>query len=105
MDLFWTPPNLHDDAERVELCICGPAKTNELLFGLINEINQGVDSYEADEDEIIVVYDSVEKANAVLHKLYEKLSGLYPDLIGDPEGPELDNDVLHFKGSEVGLGD
>ncbi len=75
------------------------------MFGLISEINQGVDSCEADEDEIIVVYDSVEKANAVLHELYEKLCGLDPDLIGDPEGPELDDDVLFFKGSEVGLGD
>ncbi len=105
MDFFWTPPNLHDDAERVELYICGPAETNELLFRLINEIDQGVDSYEADEDEIIVVCDSVEKANMVLHELYEKLCGLNPDLIGDPEGPELDDDVLSFKGSEVGLGD
>ncbi len=105
MDLFWTPPNLHDDAERVGLYICGPAETNELLFRLIKEIHQGIDSYEADEDKIIVLFDSVEKANASLYELYEKLRGLYPDLIDDPEGPELDGDVLFFKGSEVGLGD
>ncbi len=96
MDLIWTPPNLHDDTERVELYICGPAETNELLFGLISKIDQGIDSYEADEDEVIVVYDSVKKANEVLHKLYEKLCGLDPDLIGDPEGPEFDDNVLCF---------
>ncbi len=41
MDLFWTPPNLHDDTERVELYICGPVETNELLFVALRGPAQG----------------------------------------------------------------
>lgn len=73
------------------------------IFDLVMKINEGIDSYEDDEDEVVVEYESMKEATEVLDRLREKLYSLHPVLIGDPEGVFMDDedDVLYFKNCEI----
>jgi len=44
---------------------------------------------------------SPDKTRKAFEGLYEKLCGLHPELIGEPEGLTMEDEVLIFKGCEV----
>ena len=100
MKLDWTPPNFPANAVRTELYISGPEETNPYLLGIIKEIEPPFGRSDQ-PDGLGLIYTSPDKAKKAFDGLYEKLCGLHPELIGEPEGLTMDDDVLVFKGCEV----
>jgi len=97
---IWTPPNYPPNAVRTELYISGPEKNNHYLLGIISEIEPPLGRFDQPED-VELIYTSPDKARKVFEGLYEKLCGLYPELIGNPDGVMMEHEVLYFRGSEV----
>jgi len=101
---MWTPPKYPPNAVRTELYITGPEETNLYLLGIIKEIEPPFRQFDQPED-VELIYTSPDKAKKAFEGLYEKLCGLYPDLIGDPEGLIIEDEVLYFRESEVFVDD
>ena len=100
MKLNWSPPNYPANAVRTELYISGPEETNLYLLDIIKEIEPPFRQFDQRED-VELIYTSPDKANKAFEGLYEKLCGLYPELIGDPDGLMIEDEVLYFRGGEV----
>ena len=101
---MWTPPDYPPNAVRTELYITGPEKTNLYLLGIIKEIEPPFGRCDQ-PDGLGLIYTSPNKAEKAFEELYEKLCGLHPDLIGDPEGLIIEDEVLYFRESEVFVDD
>ncbi len=72
---FWTPS---DNQSKASLHISGQEELIYYLFDLVKQINEGIDSYEEDGDELVVEYKSMKEATEVLNRLREKLDELHP---------------------------
>ncbi len=69
----------------------------DFLYDLIMELSEpfyGIESL----DEYRLIYTSPEAAKEVFAKLHETLNGMYPGLIGHPDGVTIEDDVRYFKG-------